>query len=148
MPPTGRKRRTAGAKSKTRSRSRRGATSTTRRAATPRQTYVAPAADDTVANLDKIEHIVVLMLENRSFDHMLGYLSLEAGRPDVDGLKTGMSNTYRGKKYPIRHLQRTALTKPEDPCHGGACTAEQVAGGMSGFVSNDGEVVVTMDPAG
>ena len=24
-----------------------------------------------MANLDKVEHIVVLMLENRSFDHML-----------------------------------------------------------------------------
>ena len=30
--------------------------------------------------LERIEHIVVLMLENRSFDHMLGYLSLEGGR--------------------------------------------------------------------
>jgi phospholipase C len=31
------------------------------------------------ANLAKVEHIVVLMLENRSFDHMLGYLA--GGRP-------------------------------------------------------------------
>ena len=31
--------------------------------------------------LQRIEHVVVLMLENRSFDHMLGYLSLEAGPP-------------------------------------------------------------------
>ena len=30
--------------------------------------------------LEPIEHIVVLMLENRSFDHMLGYLSLEGDR--------------------------------------------------------------------
>jgi phospholipase C len=28
------------------------------------------------ANLEKIDHVVVVMLENRSFDHMLGYLSL------------------------------------------------------------------------
>ena len=28
------------------------------------------------ANLEKIEHIVVLMLENRAFDHMLGYRSV------------------------------------------------------------------------
>jgi phospholipase C len=28
------------------------------------------------ANLEKLDHIVVLMLESRSFDHMLGYLSL------------------------------------------------------------------------
>jgi phospholipase C len=70
----------------------------------------------TLANLRKIDHIVVLMLENRSFDHMLGYLTLEAGRTDVDGLKASMSNMYRGKKYKVRHLQRTALTKDEDPC--------------------------------
>jgi phospholipase C len=77
------------------------------------------------------------MLENRSFDHMLGYLSFEQGRTDIDGLKAGMSNSHRGKKYGIHHLQRTALTKPEDPCHGGACIAEQVANGsMTGFVSN------------
>jgi phospholipase C len=41
-------------------------------------------------NLGKIDHIVVAMMENRSFDHMLGYLSLKPpygpGRTDVDGL--------------------------------------------------------------
>ena len=35
--------------------------------------------------LDGIKHIVVLMMENRSFDHMLGYLKLD-GMADVDGL--------------------------------------------------------------
>jgi phospholipase C len=92
-----------------------------------RTTYVDAAADDTTANLRKIEHVVVLMLEYRSFDHMLGYLSLEGARPDVDGLKASMANTYKGKSYKVRHLQRTALTKDEDPCHGGACIAEQVS---------------------
>src|SRR6188508_521113 len=101
-----------------------------------RTTYVDAVADDSAANLKKIEHIVVLMLENRSFDHMLGYLSLEGGREDVDGLKAGMANRYKGRSYKIRHLQRTALTKDEDPCHGGACTAEQVSNNMGGFVSN------------
>ena len=76
------------------------------------------------------------MLENRSFDHMLGYLTLEAGWTDVDGLKASMSNVYRGKTYKVRHLQRTALTKDEDPCHGGACIAEQVSNNMGGFVAN------------
>jgi phospholipase C len=38
--------------------------------------------------LDAIKTIVVVMLENRSFDHMLGYLSLPPfNRTDVDGLK-------------------------------------------------------------
>ena len=101
-----------------------------------RRTPAAATADPTLANLRKIDHIVVLMLENRSFDHMLGYLPLEAGRTDVDGLKASMSNVYRGKTYKVRHLQRTALTKDEDPCHGGACIAEQVSNNMGGFVAN------------
>ncbi len=33
---------------------------------------------------NKIDHVVVLMLENRSFDHMLGWLKAEM--PEVDGL--------------------------------------------------------------
>jgi phospholipase C len=36
------------------------------------------------------EHVVVLMLENRSFDHMLGYLSREI--PGIDGLSGRESN--------------------------------------------------------
>lgn len=41
--------------------------------------------------MEDVQHVVVLMLENRSFDHMLGDLSLK-GRADVDGLAEGMSN--------------------------------------------------------
>lgn len=40
----------------------------------------------------RIDTVVFLMLENRSFDHYLGALSLEEGRTDVDGLTAGMSN--------------------------------------------------------
>ena len=36
------------------------------------------------AGLDKLQHIVVLMMENRSFDHMLG--SLKAVNPTIDGV--------------------------------------------------------------
>jgi phospholipase C len=35
------------------------------------------------AGLDKLKHIVVLMMENRSFDHMLG--SLKAKNPGING---------------------------------------------------------------
>ncbi len=51
-----------------------------------------------MANLDKVEHIVVLMLENRSFDHMLGYLSLEGGRSDVDGVRGEFANEHNGRR--------------------------------------------------
>jgi phospholipase C len=49
------------------------------------------------SGLERIEHIVVLMLENRSFDHMLGYLRLEAGREDIEGLQPGMANGHAGQ---------------------------------------------------
>src|SRR6476659_5384832 len=37
-------------------------------------------ADPTIVNLNKIDHIVVLMMENRSFDHILGHLKPELGK--------------------------------------------------------------------
>src|SRR5271166_6630774 len=40
--------------------------------------------------LDTLKHIVVLMMENRSFDHMLG--SLMAVNPQIDGITAGLSN--------------------------------------------------------
>ncbi|MGH3419716.1 MAG: alkaline phosphatase family protein, partial [Streptosporangiaceae bacterium] len=49
------------------------------------------------ANLGKVDHVVVVMLENRSFDHMLGYLSLSGGRPEIDGLRPGLANEYQGR---------------------------------------------------
>jgi len=44
--------------------------------------------------LDQIDTIVFMMLENRSFDHMLGHLSLPpfADGTDVDGLKAPLNN--------------------------------------------------------
>jgi phospholipase C len=98
--------------------------------------WVAIDVDDSVAALDDIEHVVVLMLENRSFDHMLGYLGLEENGPDVDGLQPGMANEHGGRSYPIFRLERTASTKAQDPCHSGTCVDEQVANGNSGFAAN------------
>ncbi|MGO9241406.1 MAG: alkaline phosphatase family protein [Bryobacteraceae bacterium] len=42
------------------------------------------------AALDRLKHVVVLMMENRSFDHMLG--SLHAQDPRIDGLTGSESN--------------------------------------------------------
>jgi len=79
------------------------------------------AADE---NLKKIDHIVVLMLENRSFDHMLGFLTLEQGRDDVDGPTPEMTNEYRGETYHVHRATSTNLVKAQDPCHsGGASTS-------------------------
>jgi len=87
------------------------------------------------ANLDKIDHVVVVMLENRSFDHMLGYLSLSGRRPEIDGLRPGLANQYQGRTYPVHHLDVTALGM--DPDHSSEAIDQQVAGGhMSGFVAS------------
>ncbi len=88
--------------------------------------------------LQRIEHVVVLMLENRSFDHMLGYLSLEAGRADVNGLKAEMSNQAGGHDFPIHHLAATHFASEQlDPDHSPAGVDRQINGGrMDGFADS------------
>ena len=79
--------------------------------------FFTAALDVSSDNLSKFDHIVVLMLENRSFDHKLGYLSLEGGRNGIDGLMAGMSNPDNNNvPMPIFHLDRTGFTKEEDRC--------------------------------
>lgn len=54
-----------------------------------------------LSNPDNIKHIVVLMMENRSFDHVLGYLSLPGVKEplpinsEVDGLTEELLRTYK-----------------------------------------------------
>ena len=90
------------------------------------------------SGLERIEHIVVLLLENRSFDHMLGYLSLEGGRSDVDGLRPGMANAHGGVRFPVHHLPRTDLPDGRwDPDHSAAAVDLQINGGaMDGFAAS------------
>ena len=91
--------------------------------------------ESAIANLRKIEHVVVLMLENRSFDHMLGYLSLEGGRGDVDGLGAEFANPHDGRTYRVHHLDSTAIA--DDPEHSSDAVDLQLGGGtMDGFVSS------------
>lgn len=61
-----------------------------------------PVSPEALANLDKIEHIGVIMLENRSFDQMLGFLANDQDNPRmVNGTDTGrtlgMSNILRAR---------------------------------------------------
>ena len=72
-----------------------------------------------MANLDQFDTIIVVMMENRSFDHLLGYLSLPeyGGRAEVDGLQQGMKNTLLGVDYPVYHLPSAYTKLPADPPH-------------------------------
>jgi phospholipase C len=101
--------------------------------------------DVDLQRLAAVKHIVVLMMENRSFDHMLGYLTRD-GMPDVDGLTGAEFNLdAQGKSYPVFEFPagETAFHKPGqpydqslDPCHGPECVREQRSDANGGFVKN------------
>ena len=78
-----------------------------------------------MADLDKIKSIVVVMMGGRSFDHMLGYLSLPLfNRSEVDGLSSNpdwlarFTNYDNGQAIPPFHSLdpimacRTILIRP------------------------------------
>jgi phospholipase C len=106
--------------------------------------------------LASIEHFVVLMLENRSFDHLLGFLYADsgnrspAGQP-FEGLTGDESNNDgKGNKVPVFRIEPTtknAYFMPgADPGEGYTATNNQLFGDnkapdpptatMSGFVSD------------
>jgi len=57
----------------------------------------------TTKPLGNIEHVVVLMLENRSFDNVLGWLYDPANKPPFDKVRAGKPSTeYPAKVSPIQ----------------------------------------------
>jgi phospholipase C len=96
--------------------------------------------------LDNLKHIVVLMMENRSFDHMLG--SLKAVNPAIDGLtgkETNPDATPAGNPVPVLAQAAFQGQLQPDPNHhfqgvdlqifGGDTSPGRVAN-MQGFVKN------------
>jgi phospholipase C len=81
--------------------------------------------------LDQLKHIVVLMMENRSFDHMLG--SLKADNPAIDGITNQLSNpdTTGGliKPQPLAEFQSQL---DPDPDHHFPAVDLQIFGGNNG----------------
>jgi phospholipase C len=111
----------------------------------PEKTFVYQTPPDWPATLApgklaNIDHIVVLTQENRSFDHMLGYLSLpfEKGgmnRKDVDGFKGGEFNMFNGRKIQSFRLAAGDTIFSPGPPNDSEHVAVQVNGGkMDGFV--------------
>ena len=87
-----------------------------------------------------ITNIFVLMLENRSFDHMLGFSGL-AGTDAVTGQQTAInglagteSNSYRGQTYSV--TQPADETMPVDPGHEFLDVLEQLCGTNAAYPSN------------
>jgi phospholipase C len=96
--------------------------------------------------LDKLEHIVVLMMENRSFDHMLG--SLKAVNPAIDGYVDGDPFTNPdAANNPVKPQPKAAFQAQlqPDPDHHFPAVDLQLYGGdksanrkpnMQGFVKS------------
>ena len=92
----------------------------------------------TSPNLSKVDHIVVLMMENRSFDHMLGSLALT--NPNVDGITPAVVQQFNAPGHSIRSLAGAAfpvITQfPLSVGHRHVDVSQQLTGEMRGFVAN------------
>ena len=98
------------------------------------------------SGLDKLQHIVVLMMENRSFDHMLG--SLKAVNPKIDGVvdADNFSNPdTKGNPVKPQALAQFQGQLQPDPDHHFPAVDLQIFGGdtsaarqpiMQGFVKS------------
>jgi phospholipase C len=92
-----------------------------------------------------IKHLVVLMLENRSFDHMLGFM--QSANYAIDGLDGSQLNRdSTGEPVKVNTDARYSGDLPKDPSHDFEDVMEQMYGmqtpaagqqpTMSGFVQN------------
>lgn len=90
--------------------------------------------------LDSLEHVVVLMMENRSFDHMLG--SLKAVDPRIDGLTGTESNPdTTGALIKVSNQAQYQSQLDPDPSHDFASVDRQIFNGgtvasMQGFIAS------------
>jgi phospholipase C len=100
-------------------------------------------------DLSRIKRIVIVMMENRSFDHLLGYLCLAPNnRKNVAGLGSDgvwldkAASVYNGNKYPPFLLTDPFIAMDADPPHERDQIATQMGIAvdgifpMNGFVSN------------
>jgi phospholipase C len=84
--------------------------------------------------MSPIDHIFVLMLENRSFDHLLGFSGITGTDPvtgertSINGLTGSESNVYTGDGRTYTVSQPADWTMPFDPPHEFPDTLMQLCG--------------------
>lgn len=84
---------------------------------------------------DPIDHVVVMMFENHSFDQMLG--AVKAVRPEIDGVdpsRPGVNRDSAGRAYVQKPTSSEQIA--DDPKHEVEHVALQISENMSGFVSD------------
>jgi len=83
---------------------------------------------------ERIDTVVILMMENRSFDHYFGARKLEEGDSRIDGLTADMSNPHPGG-YDVTPFLSETFCLP-DPPHGWTSCHDQFNDGANdGFVT-------------
>ena len=93
----------------------------------PSESVQASGGDMPPAGLDNLKHIVVLMMENRSFDHMLGFA--QSPTWPIDGLKgTETNKDSTGTDIGVSSNANYAGDLTPDPGHSGFDTLTQLYG--------------------
>jgi phospholipase C len=88
-----------------------------------------------------IQHFFVLMLENRSFDHIFGF------SPFSGPLNNTNTDTATGKPYQVQPTADFSLKGLDvDPGHEFGDVQQQLAGGNGGFVNNYAAQKGVVDP--
>ncbi len=106
------------------------------------------ATSDPTASISSIEHVVVLMQENRSFDHYFGHLKAYAPQLDVEAEPADASNPdpTNPDAPPIAAFHQTNLCEVADLDHSWNGTHREWDGGaMDGFTRQN---VTATDPTG
>ena len=87
------------------------------------------ALDRTMPGIQNLKHIVVLMMENRSFDHMLG--ALKKQYPSIDGLTGNESNPdTTGAQIQVQPVAEYQSQLDPDPDHHFPAVDLQIFGGI------------------
>ena len=90
-----------------------------------------------MADDDHIKHVVLLMLENRSFDQVLG--CFQRKYPDLEGVDPNIESgdrRYNADSHGTKYYQQPGATKQtsHDPRHEVCHVAVQIKNGNTGFV--------------
>src|SRR5215218_5522841 len=103
------------------------------------------AAAGSGSQKDPIKHVIVLMLENRSFDQMLG--ALQKVYPDLDGTETGgaprVNPDPQGQR--VAQMPRADRKMKGDPKHELPNALNQLRDGNNNFVMDYAQAYPSSD---
>src|SRR4051812_46219819 len=94
--------------------------------------------------LDKVKTIILVMMENRSFDHMLGHLTLEDPSLPIEGLRqqnmASYRNDYNNTLYDLYQLENDQELETDVPHEFNSVTTQLQKNPVTGNFTMDGFV--------